>query len=105
MLLLACERLGVEPARALMVGDSRFDREAAAAAGIRFIGFGIDGDLRIEALRELLQLPEVATGASSWPARSQEQQAAKAATRSRTSKASMEPREIDRIESQRACSG
>ena len=59
MLLLACERLGVEPAKALMVGDSRFDREAAKAAGIRFCGYGIEGDLRIEALRELVNLPEV----------------------------------------------
>ena len=43
MLLLACERLKVRPENAMMVGDSRFDREAAAAAGIRFIGYGIDG--------------------------------------------------------------
>ncbi|MBW2315669.1 MAG: HAD family hydrolase [Deltaproteobacteria bacterium] len=59
MLLVACERLGVKPEQALMVGDSRFDRDAAAAARIRFIGYGIDGDLRVEALRELIHLPEV----------------------------------------------
>ena len=59
MLLVACERLGVKPEQALMVGDSRFDRDAAAAAGIRFIGYGIDGDLRVEALRELIHLPEI----------------------------------------------
>jgi len=64
MLRLACERLGVGPERALMVGDSRFDREAAKAAGIRFVGYGIDGDLRIEALSELLHLPEIAGRAS-----------------------------------------
>ena len=64
MLLLACERLAVKPERALMVGDSRFDRDAAAAAGIRFIGYGIDGDLRIEALLDLLQVPEVSGDAS-----------------------------------------
>ena len=54
MLLRACEMLGVEPDQAVMVGDSRFDREAARAAGCRFIGVGIDGDARIERLVELL---------------------------------------------------
>jgi phosphoglycolate phosphatase/AHBA synthesis associated protein len=62
MLLAACERLGVEPGEALMVGDSRFDREAARAAGIRFVGLGIDGDARIEALRDVIHLPEVVGG-------------------------------------------
>jgi phosphoglycolate phosphatase/AHBA synthesis associated protein len=39
-----------EPSQACLVGDSRFDREAARAAGVRFIGFGIDGDPRIDRL-------------------------------------------------------
>ncbi len=56
MVVLACERLGVAPASAVMVGDSRFDAEAAEAAGVRFIGLGIDGDPRIERLPELLHL-------------------------------------------------
>ena len=43
-----------------MVGDSRFDREAAAAAGIHFVGLGIDGDRRIERLFELAHQLEVA---------------------------------------------
>lgn len=34
--LLALDRLGVEPARALHVGDSPEDEEGAAAAGLRF---------------------------------------------------------------------
>ncbi|NNL65490.1 MAG: HAD family hydrolase [Myxococcales bacterium] len=62
MLLLACERLGVAAANAWMVGDSRFDREAAAAAGIHFVGLGIDGDRRIERLFELVHQPEVKGG-------------------------------------------
>jgi FMN phosphatase YigB (HAD superfamily) len=33
---VALERLGVEPARALHVGDGRVDEEGAAAAGLRF---------------------------------------------------------------------
>lgn len=69
MLLLACERLAVNPARVSMVGDSRFDREAAASAGIRFVGYGIDGDRRIEALRELITLPDVSGDAWSTPSR------------------------------------
>jgi phosphoglycolate phosphatase-like HAD superfamily hydrolase len=62
MLLVACARLGIAPERAWMVGDSRFDRDASKAAGIRFCGYGIDGDLRIEALRELIHLPEITGG-------------------------------------------
>lgn len=34
MLLLACDKLGVEPHQALMVGDSHHDAQAARAAGI-----------------------------------------------------------------------
>lgn len=56
MVWLACERLVVKPARALVVGDSRHDREAAHAAGSPFAGFGIDGDVRIASLGELLAL-------------------------------------------------
>jgi len=59
MLLVACERLGVAPGEALMVGDTHFDRDAARAAGVRFVGLGIDGDRRIETLVELTRLPEV----------------------------------------------
>jgi phosphoglycolate phosphatase-like HAD superfamily hydrolase len=49
---LACRGLGVEPGDAWMVGDSKYDRGAAHAAGARFIGLRLDGDLRIEHLRE-----------------------------------------------------
>jgi HAD superfamily hydrolase (TIGR01509 family) len=36
-LLLALERLGVRPGRALHVGDEEADQEAARAAGVRFV--------------------------------------------------------------------
>lgn len=55
LVLLACRELGLEPRDTWMVGDSRFDREAALAAGARFIGLHIDGDRRIERLLELVQ--------------------------------------------------
>ena len=54
MLLRACELLAVAPDGAVMVGDSHFDREAARGAGCRFVGRGIDGDVRIDRLDELL---------------------------------------------------
>ncbi len=54
LLWLALGELGVAPADAVMVGDSRFDRQAAAAAGVRFFGLGLDGAVRLESLRELL---------------------------------------------------
>lgn len=53
LVLLACDELGVSPAEAVLVGDSRYDREAAGAAGVRFVGLGIDGDERLERLGEL----------------------------------------------------
>ncbi|HYO52289.1 HAD-IA family hydrolase [Archangium sp.] len=58
LVLYALGRLGVAPEAALMVGDSRFDRGAAQAAGVRFVGLGLDGDVRIERLGELLRLTE-----------------------------------------------
>lgn len=55
MLHEACRRLGVAPEDALMLGDSAYDQKAAAAAGVRFVGYGIDGDVRIGRLAELLE--------------------------------------------------
>jgi HAD superfamily hydrolase (TIGR01509 family) len=48
--------VGVPPSEAWFVGDSRFDREAARAAQTRFVGLGIDGDLRVERLAEMVTL-------------------------------------------------
>jgi phosphoglycolate phosphatase/AHBA synthesis associated protein len=55
LVLLACRELGISPADAALVGDSRYDRDAARAAGARFIGFRIDGDERIEQLSALIR--------------------------------------------------
>jgi len=54
--LRACEVLGVSTTSALLVGDSRYDREAAGAARVLFVGYRIDGDRRVERLSELLDL-------------------------------------------------
>ena len=52
--LLACERLGVAPARALMVGDTAYDAQSAAAAGAAFCGFGgIEAPLVASSLAEV----------------------------------------------------
>jgi phosphoglycolate phosphatase/AHBA synthesis associated protein len=56
LVLYALGELGLEPGAAWMVGDSRFDRGAAGAAGVRFVGLGLDGDARIERLGDLLPL-------------------------------------------------
>jgi phosphoglycolate phosphatase/AHBA synthesis associated protein len=53
LLLVACERLEIRPRDAWMVGDSVYDKEAARAAGVFFVGLGIDGDRRIACLHEL----------------------------------------------------
>jgi HAD superfamily hydrolase (TIGR01509 family) len=53
----ACELLDVEPWDALVVGDSRFDKQAAAAAGSPFVGIGgIQGNFSIERLRQVLDI-------------------------------------------------
>jgi phosphoglycolate phosphatase len=52
----ACRRLGVTPAEAIVVGDSRYDLEAARGAGVRCVGLRMDADLRVERLTELLVL-------------------------------------------------
>ncbi|WP_224362397.1 HAD family hydrolase [Hyalangium versicolor] len=54
LVLYALERVRAAAGEALMVGDSRYDRGAAGAAGVRFVGLGLDGDARIERLSELM---------------------------------------------------
>jgi phosphoglycolate phosphatase-like HAD superfamily hydrolase len=54
--LRACEILAVTADRAIFVGDSRYDREAAGAARVPFVGFGIEGDRRVGSLLEILAL-------------------------------------------------
>lgn len=56
LLLHALETLRLPPAAAWMVGDTRFDQQAAAAAGVRFLGLRTEGDVRLERLEELLAL-------------------------------------------------
>ena len=62
MVLRACELLGVPAGEALVVGDSRYDREAARAAGTRFAGLGIEGDVRIDRLVDVLRIIAGAPG-------------------------------------------
>lgn len=50
---LACRETGVAPSEAWMVGDSKYDRLAAHAAGVHFVGLGLDGDQRLERLGQL----------------------------------------------------
>jgi phosphoglycolate phosphatase/AHBA synthesis associated protein len=56
LVLLACAALAIAPAEALMVGDSRFDREAAAAASVPFVGLNLEAERRIARLDEVLGL-------------------------------------------------
>lgn len=53
LVLLGLRELAVSASEAVLVGDSRFDREAARAAGVRFIGLKLDGDARVERLGDL----------------------------------------------------
>ncbi|MDA1035560.1 MAG: HAD-IA family hydrolase [Chloroflexi bacterium] len=57
MIFRACEVLDVEPWDVLVVGDSVFDQQAAAAAGVPFAGFGgIAGNFTISRLEDVLAL-------------------------------------------------
>ena len=56
LVLAACDSLAVPAAEALLVGDSRYDREAARAAGARFAGLGIAGEWTLSSLDQVLAL-------------------------------------------------
>lgn len=58
MLLVCLERLGVNAAQTVFVGDSPSDRDAARAAGVHFIAFANPelGAPQVSALRELAEL-------------------------------------------------
>lgn len=56
LLIFALEGLKVPASDAWMVGDSRYDREAAAAAQVHFVGLGLDGATRLEKLGDLERL-------------------------------------------------
>ena len=62
MVLRACELLELPAGEALVVGDSRYDREAARAAGTPFAGLGIDGDVRLDRLVDVLRVTAAAPG-------------------------------------------
>ena len=56
LVLHALAQLGRDAGDAWMTGDSRYDREAARAAGVRFVGYRQEGDARVESLVELARL-------------------------------------------------
>jgi len=56
MLRLALDRLDVAAERAVMIGDTANDIEAAAAAGVFSIGYRFQGDARVQRLVDVLAL-------------------------------------------------
>ena len=59
MVFRACELLGVEPWDALVVGDSPYDKQAAASAGAPFAGIGgIEGNFTLSDLKQVLDIVE-----------------------------------------------
>jgi phosphoglycolate phosphatase-like HAD superfamily hydrolase len=50
MVFKALETLQVSNEHALLVGDSHFDREAAAAADVQFIQYNIGGNERLDSV-------------------------------------------------------
>ena len=60
-ILHACDRLGVAAVDCWMVGDSRYDRDAAHAAGCAFLGYRMASERRIDNLSEVVDLVEAET--------------------------------------------
>jgi HAD superfamily hydrolase (TIGR01509 family) len=58
IVLLACRRLGITPAEALLVGDTQSDVEAGRRAGCRVVGIGVEADYTIKNIAELEPLLE-----------------------------------------------
>jgi HAD superfamily hydrolase (TIGR01549 family) len=56
MVLRACAECGVAPERAIVVGDTDYDRAAAAAAGVPFVGLRFGDGRRIERLEQVVAL-------------------------------------------------
>lgn len=53
VVIYALGKLGISAQEAVMIGDSVFDRGAAAAAGVDFIGYRLEGPARIDKLDAL----------------------------------------------------
>ncbi len=56
MVQRACELLNVLPTEALIVGDSRYDHQAAEAAGTRFASLGVPGGQELTRLTDVLDV-------------------------------------------------
>ncbi len=52
MIYKACDHLKINPKETLVLGDSRYDREAARRAGTYFVGMKTEGDDSVESLSE-----------------------------------------------------
>ena len=60
-ILLACEQLQWSPQQCLMIGDSRFDQQAALAAECPFLGYRMTRGASVQNLSEVVDLVEAAT--------------------------------------------
>ena len=56
VILSACRELDVEPAQAIVVGDSTFDEQAAEAARTRFVGFAMGNANSVSTLPDVARL-------------------------------------------------
>ena len=56
MIFKACEELGINVSEAIFIGDTEVDKIAAKNANCLFVGYNIDGDKRINDLKELLKI-------------------------------------------------
>jgi phosphoglycolate phosphatase len=56
MIIKTLDNMKINKEEAIFVGDTKWDRMAAEKANVKFVGFRIDGDKRIEKFSELLEM-------------------------------------------------
>jgi len=56
ILIAACALLGTTTQDSVLIGDSEFDRQSAETAEVFFVGFKMNGDVRIDTLAELAEI-------------------------------------------------
>ena len=56
ILFVALNKLKMKPEEIFYVGDTIYDKQASEKAKIKFIGYKIDGDERVDDLGELINI-------------------------------------------------
>ncbi|MBU0628946.1 MAG: HAD family hydrolase [Nanoarchaeota archaeon] len=56
IILLGLSKMKMKPDEILFIGDTIYDKQAAEAAKVKFIGYKTDGDFRVDDLRDIFKI-------------------------------------------------